>query len=421
VYYNSRDNRLTIGDFYASDLAAEFGTPVFVTDQKRLEDNYRRLDNAFNSRTPTRMIYAAKANTNLAVLRVLERLGANLDTVSPGEIEAAKRAGFSNDRIMFTGPNPTDSDLDHIVQNGVRINVDSFTMLEKVAKRLEGVENAWLSFRVNPHVEAGHHEHCITAGKVSKFGLPTSMIVDAYQRAIELGLGDFLKGIHCHIGSGILETEPLLLAVDTMCEISKLVEEKTGLDLEIIDIGGGYGVPYTPEESKLDVEDVAEKIINKFKTHYPNKLLGIEPGRYLVADTTALLTTVNTVKHTDIKTYLGVDAGFNNLVRTAMYGSYHHILVADNVQSDVTMPVDIAGPLCESGDIFAKDYPVPPLKEDAVLALLNAGAYGFTMSSNYNMRPLAAEVLVNGDKKALMRTEQPVEDLFKNQVMPDWL
>jgi diaminopimelate decarboxylase len=420
LYYRSQDNRLVIGDHFASDLAREYGTPVFVTDQRRLEENYNRLDNAFNSRTETRVIYACKANTNLAILKVLETLGAGIDAVSPGEIMAALKAGFPKDRIMFTGPNPSEGDLDFIVESGVRINIDSFTMLEKLAKRLEGGDT-WLSFRVNPHVVAGHHEHCITAGKVSKFGLPTSMVVDAYQRAQELGLGENMKGIHCHIGSGILETEPFFLALDAMCEISKQVEEKTGIDLEIIDIGGGYGVPYKPEEKDLDVEDVAEELVKRFKQHFPSKLLGIEPGRYLVADTTALLTTVNTVKHTDIKTYVGVDAGFNNLVRPAMYGSYHHLLVADNVESDVKMPVDIAGPLCESGDIFLKDYPVPPLKEGAVLALLNAGAYGFTMSSNYNMRPMAAEVLVNGDKKALIREEQPLEDLLKYQRIPDWL
>jgi len=421
MYYKTEDNRLVIGNHFASDLAKEYGTPLFATDQQRLEENYRKLDQAFNSRTGTRVIYACKANTNLAVLKVLEKMGACIDAVSPGEIMAALRAGFSRDRIMFTGPNPSDRDLDFIMESGVRINLDSFTMLEKVAKRLGNREDAWLSFRVNPHVVAGHHDHCITAGPVSKFGLPTSMIVDAYQRAQELGLGENMRGIHCHIGSGILETEPFFLAVDAMCEISKLVEEKTGIDLEIIDIGGGYGVPYKPEDSELDVEDVADQLVKRFKQHFPSKLLGIEPGRYLVADTTALLTTVNTVKHTDVKTYVGVDAGFNNLVRTALYGAYHHLLVADEVEAEVKMPVDIAGPLCESGDIFLHDHPIPPLKEGAVLALLNAGAYGFTMSSNYNMRPLAAEVLVNGDKKALIREEQPLEDLFKDQRMPDWL
>lgn len=420
MYYETKDNRLSVGEYLASDLAREYGTPLFVTDQQRLEENFKRISEAYNKRTQTRVFFACKALTNIAVLKVLRTLGAYIDAVSPGEVEAALRAGYPQDRIMFTGPNPSDADLDQIVDSGVMINLDSLSALRRVKERLDGQTIAGLSFRVNPEVGAGHHDHCVTGAKVSKFGIPQDRIVEAYKEAIDMGLGELIKGVHCHIGSGILETEPFFMAVDSMIEITKKIEEGTGLTLEFVDIGGGYGIPYRPEEKELDVDDVAEQIVKRFKAVHPDKVLCVEPGRYLSADCTQLLTTVNTIKETQVKTYVGIDAGFNTLPRHILYGSYHHVVHTDNVNGQGDK-VDIAGPLCESGDIFHKDYPLPPVKEGDVLAFQDAGGYGFTMSSNYNSRPLAAELLVNGDKKSLMRKHQPLEDLFKNQVLPEWL
>ncbi|HOI71975.1 MAG TPA: diaminopimelate decarboxylase [Methanobacterium sp.] len=414
------DGNLSIGGADALDLAEEYGTPLYVMDEDRIRDNYNRINQAFSSQYSNfKIFYACKANTNLAVMRILEEIGCGIDAVSPGEIYTSLLSGFSPDRILFTGNNTTNEELKFALESGVRINLDSISALERLAK-LPGAEGREISFRVNPKVGAGHHEHCITGGYLSKFGVMEEEAVNAYKRAIDLGFKPV--GIHTHIGSGILDPEPFKVAVNTLMDTAGLVCQETGVQFEFIDFGGGMGIPYTPQESLLDINKFAKEIVALFKEKMykydmGNPTLCLEPGRYIVGDASYLLTRVNTIKQSYRK-FAGVDAGFNTLLRPTMYGSYHHIVSANNPLAEPTQEIDIAGNICESGDLFARDRSMPDLEEGDLLAILNAGAYAFSMSSQYNSRPRPAEVLVKGGKSDLIRERETFADILSKQNLP---
>jgi diaminopimelate decarboxylase len=352
-------------------------------------------------------------------MRILEEMGSGIDAVSPGEIYTSLLAGFSPDRILFTGNNTTDDELKFALESGVRINLDSISALERLAK-LPGAEGREISFRVNPKVGAGHHDHCITGGDLSKFGVMEEEAVNAYRQAIDLGFKPV--GIHSHIGSGILDPEPFKLAVHTLMDIAGHVYRELGVEFDFIDFGGGMGIPYTPQESLLDINKFAEEIVGLFKEklyqyNMGNPTLCLEPGRYIVGDASYLLTRVNTIKQS-YREFAGVDAGFNTLLRPTMYGSYHHMVRANDPLAEPTREIDIAGNICESGDLFARGRPMPDLKEGDLLAILNAGAYAFSMSSQYNSRPRAAEVLVKDGELDLIRDRETFADILSKQNLP---
>ncbi len=416
---NEKGN-LTIGGADALELADQYKTPLYVIDEDRIRDNYRRLYGAFSQYyNDFKMFYACKANTNLAVMKILEKEGSGIDAVSPGEIYTSLLAGFDPSRILYTGNNVTDDELQFAVTSGVRINLDSISQLKRLSKIPEahGME---ISFRVNPMVGAGHHDHCITGGPLSKFGIMEEEAVDGYNMANDLGFKPV--GIHTHIGSGILDPEPFMLAVRTLMDIAGRVHEGSDVNFDFIDFGGGIGIPYTPEESKLNIIDFAGKITNLYKEKLGEYCLGkptmcIEPGRYIVGDASVLLTKVNTIKQSYRK-FAGVDAGFNTLLRPTMYGSYHHIVSADTPLAEPSQNIDIAGDVCESGDLFARDRPMPDVEEGDVLAILNAGAYAFSMSSQYNSRPKAAELLVKRGKSDVIRGRETYADILAKQNVP---
>jgi diaminopimelate decarboxylase len=415
-----KKGKLNIGGADTHALAEEYGTPLYVLDEKRIRENYQKIHQAFyNNYQDFKIFYACKANTNLAVLRILEQEGCSIDAVSPGEIYTALMAGFTPDRILYTGNNVTDEELKFALETGVRINLDSLSALERLAQ-LPGADGREISFRVNPRVGAGHHDHCITGGDLSKFGVMEEEAVNAYQRAMELGLKPV--GIHTHIGSGILDPEPFKLAVHTLMDTAGKVYRELGVQFEFIDFGGGMGIPYEPQESLLDIKKFSEEIVSLFKEklyqyNMGNPTLCLEPGRYIVGDATYLLTRVNTVKQSYRK-FIGVDAGFNTLLRPTMYGSYHHIVLASDPLAEPTQNIDIAGNICESGDLFARDRPMPKISEGDLLAVLNAGAYAFSMSSQYNSRPRTAEVLVKNGKSDIIREKETFADLTAKQNLP---
>jgi diaminopimelate decarboxylase len=352
-------------------------------------------------------------------MRILEEEGSSIDAVSPGEIYISLMAGYSPERILFTGNNVTDEELKFALETGVRINLDSVSALERLS-RLQGAEGREISFRVNPQVGAGHHDHCITGGDLSKFGVMEAEAVHAYQKAIDLGFKPV--GIHSHIGSGILDPEPFKLAVHTLMDTAGHVYRELGVQFEFIDFGGGMGIPYEPQETLLDINKFAEEIVALFKEklyqyNMGNPSLYLEPGRYVVGDAAYLLTKVNTIKQSYRK-FAGVDSGFNTLLRPTMYGSYHHIVSADNPLGETTQKIDIAGNICESGDLFARDRAMPELKEGDLLAVLNAGAYAFSMSSQYNSRPRTAEVLVKEGVTDVIRERETFADLISKQNLP---
>lgn len=385
---NEKGN-LSIGGADALELVKEYGTPLYVVDEERIRNNYKRLYNTFSSKYANfKIYYACKANTNLSVMKILKDEGSSIDAVSPGEIYIALLVGFKPEKILYTGNNVTNEELEFALSSGVRINLDSLSQLEKLSK-LPDTDGKEISFRINPKVGAGHHDHCITGGDLSKFGIMEEEAVHAYQKAVDLGFNPV--GIHTHIGSGILDPEPFKLAVHTLMDVAGRVYREAGVEFEFIDFGGGIGIPYEPHESILNLEMFSQEIIDLLKEklyeyNMGNPAMYLEPGRYIVGDASYLLTRINTIKQSYRK-FAGVDAGFNTLLRPTMYDSYHHIVLASKPNAKPTQKIDIAGNICESGDLFARDRPIPDIEEGNLLAILNAGAYGFSMSSQYNSRP----------------------------------
>jgi diaminopimelate decarboxylase len=413
-----RKGSLFFDGFSVKELAEKYDTPLYVLSEKRIRDNYNRLHSMLiNNYKYVRVYYAAKANTNLTVLRILQSEGAYIDTVSPGEVFMGLSSGFTPEKILFTGTSVRDDELKFLAGANITVNVDSQSELDRLLKI---AVPPVVSVRVNPEVGAGHHSHCITAGPESKFGLMEEEALKAYATAKKARVERF--GIHMHIGSGILDVEPYVLAVEKLLSIAKRVHEEVGVEFEFIDIGGGLGVPYKPEDKDLDLSEFSSKIVVPFKSKVKEYGLGkpflcVEPGRYLVCDASILLTSVNTVKVTPTKKFVGVDAGFNTLIRPTMYGSYHPILVANKVAQAEKETYDVVGPICESGDVIAKDRALPKVEEGDLLAVLNAGAYGFSMSSQYNSRPRAAEVMIRQGKDMLVRKREELSDLMSSQRM----
>ena len=402
------------------ELAEKFDTPLYVVSESQIRENYKRLCNALaRNYAKVRVYYAAKANSNLSVLKILETEGAYLDTISPGEIFMALTTGFPPDHILFTGTSVRNDELKFLTDSNVTVNIDSLSQLNRLLKIT--VPNV-LSVRVNPEIGAGHHEHCITAGKNTKFGLWENNALKAYKTAKKAGVKRF--GIHMHVGSGVLDVEPFLLALDKLLNVARKAHDQIGVNFEFVDMGGGLGVPYKPEEKEIDIARFSKEVLSLFKRKIAEYGLGepffcVEPGRYLVCDASILLTTVNTVKVTPFKKFVGVDAGFNTLVRPTMYGSYHQVLVANKLDVSENETYDVVGPVCESGDVLAKDRQLPKVQEGDLLAVLNAGAYGYSMSSQYNARPRAAEVLVKNGKCALIRMRETLDDLISGQQMAE--
>jgi len=398
------------------ELAQKYDTPLYVVSEKRIRDNYNRIFDALTSSYKyLRVYYAAKANSNLTVLKILQSQGAYLDTVSPGEVFMGLVSGYTPDRIMFTGTSVRNDELKMLADANITVNIDSLSELERLLKI--GVPQV-LSIRINPEIGAGHHEHCITAGPDSKFGLWEEEAIQAYAIAKRARVERF--GIHMHIGSGILEVEPYMQAVEKLLSIAKRVHDEVGVSFDFIDIGGGFGVPYSPEDKDFDWATFSSKVVGPFKSKMAEYGLGkpflcVEPGRYLVCDASILLTTVNTVKVTPSKKFVGVDAGFNTLIRPTMYGSYHPIVVANKLGAKDKETYDVVGPICESGDTLAKDRELPAVEEGDLLAILNAGAYGFSMSSQYNARPRAAEVMIRQGKSLVIREREQLDNLTANQ------
>ncbi len=406
---------MVIGGVHAADIADEFGTPVYVTDEQRLRDNYRRIYEAFSKYMDTRVHYACKANTNLAILRILEQEGAGIDAVSIGEVLTCIKAGYSPKRIMYTGVNVSDSELKAVADLGVMINIDSESEMERLARIAPGHQ---VSFRITPGVGSGHGAKVITGNKGAKFGIPLDKVIPVYSRAEDLGFD--IRGIHAHIGSGGQSPEPFAdmteVLIDNVNRLSDL-----GIKLDFIDIGGGIGVPYRPQEEEMDVGEMAMNITDMITEYTDVKTLVLEPGRYIVCDSTVLLTRVNDIKDAGVKKYVGCDAGFNTLIRPAMYDSYHYAAIANKFGKACTDKFDIVGPICESGDYLARDRPLPDPKEGDIVAIYNAGAYGFSMSSNYNSRPLCREVLVNEGRAELIREAETPEEMWRHQIVPERL
>lgn len=388
----------------ATELVARFGSPLYVYEEDVIRDRCRLLRAALDL-PRLRLLYACKANSNRTLLGVIREEGYGIDAVSPGEVEAALRAGFLPEEISFTGNNVSDADLRFVAGRGVHVTVDSLPELDRFGRLFAG---GAVAIRVNPDVGGGHHSHVITGGPDAKFGIDAGDLRDV--PAIAARHGVLVDGLHQHIGSGILDRQDLLRAVDALLDLAAPFR-----DLRFLDFGGGLGVPDRRGRSPFDVlafgRDVAPRLRRFRQERGAETEFRFEPGRFLVAESGTLLATVTSVKRTRRHTFAGTDSGFNHLVRPILYGAFHEIENASAPDGPVER-YTVAGNICESGDLFAVDRPLPRVAEGHILAVRNTGAYGFSMGSNYNLRPLPAEVLVKGGNARLIRRRQTLDDLL---------
>jgi diaminopimelate decarboxylase len=393
-----------------ADIAARFGTPCYVYSRATLERHWQVFDAALGAH-PHLVCYAVKANSSLAVLQVLARLGSGFDIVSGGELERVLRAGGDPAKIVFSGVGKQAVEMQRALEAGIRcFNVES----EPELLRLDSVAGemgltAPVSLRVNPDVDARTHPYISTGLRDNKFGIDVGIALHAYQHAAALP-NIRVTGIDCHIGSQLTEITPFVDALDRVLDlVDRLAAD--GIPLAHIDIGGGLGIPYRQEDAPPPPDSYARALL-KHLSHRPQELL-LEPGRAIAGNAGILLTRVEYLKHTAYKNFAVVDAAMNDLQRPALYDAWHDIIpVAPRAGDAVTY--DVVGPVCETGDFLGRQRDLA-LAENDLLAVRSAGAYGFSMSSNYNTRPRAAEVMVDGDSIHIIRERETIDDLVRGE------
>jgi diaminopimelate decarboxylase len=395
-------------------LASDYGTPLYVYEESILKKNFKALQEALKPINPL-ICYAMKANACLGILRLFSELGSGFDIVSEGELRKVIRAGGNPHKVVYSGVGKTDEEIARALHEGILfLNVESIPeleVIESIAKNLG--KRAPVCFRVNPDVTAKTHKHLTTGTKTSKFGIPVDDVVAAWQR---FGSSPHLewKGLDCHIGSQITEVAPLK---DAYREIVRLAQElkATGMPITHIDIGGGFGISYSGHYNPLPLGELSQAV-QEVLAGTPFSFV-VEPGRFLVAESGTLLTKVIYKKQSFGKNFAIVDAGMNDLVRPAMYDSFHKIEILGDVTHRPQELVDVVGPVCESGCYFAHDREMPQTVRGDILALRDAGAYGSVMASRYNMRRLPAEVLIREDGEVeVLRRRDTYEDLWSHEV-----
>lgn len=391
-------------------VAEAVGTPVYVYSRRTLRDHYRRLDQAF-AEVPHLICYSVKANSNLGVLSVLAGEGAGADIVSGGELYRALKAGIPPRKIVFAGIGKTVEEMAYALRSGILMfNVESedeLLLLDRVAGEMG--RKADIALRVNPDVDPGTHPYIATGMKEAKFGIDMEEALAVYERAASLE-NVRVVGVHQHIGSQITEVGPFRDSLERTGELVGSLRGR-GLDIRYINIGGGFGIPYDEEEVPYPV-DYARALAPLLKERGCTVIL--ETGRLIVGNAGVLLTRVLYRKKSGNKRFLVVDAAMNDLIRPSLYGSFHRILpVVENDREEET--VDVVGPVCESGDFLARDRSMPRAEPGELLAVMSAGAYGFVMSSNYNSRRRAAEVMVDGGDFLVVRERESLDDLVRGE------
>jgi len=417
--FRYQENELYCEDVSLSELAEEFGTPLYVYSRSQVIRNFRTLE-APLAGTEHLVCYALKANANTALLKILAQEGAGADVVSAGELYLALRAGFSPDTITFAGVGKRDDEIEYALKNDIfSINAESsqeLQVISLVALRLG--KKARISLRVNPDIDAQSHPYITTGLKQNKFGIPAEEALKLFQYAGSLSHLEVI-GVHAHIGSQITKVEPFVEAAAFLAGLVKSLRE-AGLPINHIDFGGGFGVQYINalacEGLSREPEGVAVPPLHLFVEGALPVLketgcsLWFEPGRSIVANAGILLTRVLYTKENGAKKFVVVDAGMNDLLRPSLYNAYHQI-VPLKLQTYECEKVDVVGPICETGDFLARDRSLNKSKRNDTLAVMTAGAYGFSLSSNYNARLRPAEILVNGDKVRVIRDRQTMDQL----------
>lgn len=389
-------------------IAEEFGSPIYVYDAHKIEAQYKRLTTAFGGVQKLKIHYAAKALTNISVLKFVSKLGAALDTVSIQEVQLGLKAGFAPENIIYTPNGVSLEEIETVAELGVQINIDSLDLLEQFGTKHPKTP---VCIRINPHVMAGGNTN-ISVGHIdSKFGISIHQI-PLLLRIVE-NTGMHINGIHMHTGSDILDIDVFLYASEILFETAKKFKKLT-----FIDFGSGFKVPYKANDIETNIEELGEKLADRFNTfceNYGQELtLAFEPGKFLVSQSGYFLTKVNAIKQTTSTVFAQVDSGFNHLIRPMLYGAQHHIENISNPSGKERF-YSVVGYICET-DTFANNRRIREITEGDILAFYNAGAYCFMMSSNYNSRYRPAEVLWYNGEARLIRKRETLDDLLKNQV-----
>lgn len=418
--FTNRNNRLFLENHDLCELCSIHGTPLLVTSEKRLRGNYRRIHDAFSSLYSHFGIrYAIKSNSNPAVISILRDEGSGMDVSSINELNIARYCGVSVDKILFSPNNASRDELMEALKIGAAINFDDIGQMNV----LRGKHPETASFRINLNIEKGEFPGTTTAGPNAKFGMPESYAAEAYEKAREIGVRKF--GIHVMIGSNVLSPDHFGHVSREIFNAAGRISQKTGIKFDFIDLGGGFGVPYRPGDKELDIDNVASSVIDNLEKASTQYGLGkpellIEPGRYISADTTVLLGKVTNIKKYT-KTFVGTDIGMNILLRTPLYGSYHHMVLANDLSRALSGTKEIVGQICENTDRIAKEREFPEAKIDDIIAVFTSGSYVSSMSSTYNGRARAKEILLSDGRVDVVRERDEFEDFVRNTKIPDRL
>lgn len=421
--FEYKNDTLYCEDIPLEDIAREFGTPVYCYSTAQIERNYRAYTDAFDRVLPdadVTVCFACKANSNIAVLKTLKNLGAGADIVSGGELRRALAAGISPDKIVYSGVGKSIDEIELALETGLmQINVESVEELEFIADTAKGLQKtARIALRVNPDQDAGTHRKITTGTKEDKFGIDIDQAAAVCARIADMPEIE-LAGISVHIGSQLLNLDPFRAAYKRVAGLVRALRDD-GHDIRRVDIGGGIGIVYHDGDKAPDMDEYAKIVRDEIAPLGVSIVL--EPGRSIVGDAGVLLSRVLYIKEGSAKKFVILDAAMNDLIRPTLYDAYHPVRPCTRhaIERDPAT-YDIVGPVCETGDTFAVNEKLQELAPGDLVALMCSGAYGAVMASAYNTRPIAAEVMVKGDRAALIKKQQTVEDMLQWEIEPDWL
>ena len=415
-YFNYKDGQLFAEDIALKSIAKAHGTPCYVYSRATLERHWHAFNDAFGDH-PHLICYSVKANSNIAILNLFARLGSGFDIVSVGELERVLKAGGDPKKIVFSGVGKRADEMQRALEVGIRcFNIESIGELERlneVAASLGKVAD--ISIRVNPDVDAQTHPYISTGLKDNKFGIDINIVESVYQQAHDLKNIN-VTGIDCHIGSQLTEISPFMDALERLLALADRLKE-IGISIHHLDLGGGLGVRYKDENPALPADYISKLFSNEKLKDYE---VLIEPGRAIAANAAVLVSKVEYIKQGESKNFAIIDAAMNDLIRPSLYQAWQEIVPLKEPSSEDKAEIfDVVGPICETGDFLGKDR-LLQLQQGDYLAIRSAGAYGFSMSSNYNTRPRAVEILVDGDQSYVICKREKIEQLFENeQLLPD--
>ena len=412
------------GELYAEDvplreIAAKVGTPAYIYSTATFERHFRVFTEAFKGRDAL-VAYSVKANSNLGVLATLAKMGAGADVVSGGELARALTVGIPGNKIVFSGVGKRPDEMDMALKAGIKVfNVESLPELHVLNARAKALNvKAPIAFRVNPDVSAGGHEKISTGKAENKFGIAWSSAEKAYADAAALANIDIV-GVDVHIGSQITDLAPFETAINKVGNLITRLR-KQGHSIKSFDVGGGLGIPYDSSNAVPPGPDEYGRLVKRLTAEMDIQLI-FEPGRMVAGNAGVLLSEVIYVKQGEDRTFAIIDAAMNDLIRPSLYDAYHEVEPVIEAQSEARQPYDIVGPVCESGDTFAKHRDLPKLNQGDLVVFHSAGAYGAVLSSQYNTRPLIPEIIVNGDQFEVTRERPSLEDILRGERIPSWL